>query len=294
MITGVCLLILTGVCWVGIGVVVNQAARRQWNLNVIQFGASVIVAAAALSASVVHPPLRGNPAAAIVLSGSVLVAGGFNYLMLNLMKRAMANGNSGAVWGIVQSALLLPFLMGMLFFRVEPTVFRLTGMGLILSGIFLFSRAEPVGREPSSSRWLGLALGAFAASGLAQCFANLPSYRQDVSMSSEFRAFLVQSGTIGAFAFFPGIKRGILRVSGVWKAILLLSTVQILSLFFFFYRGLNLVAEHHCGAIGYPVAQGSSIAGFLLYRRLILKEPPSRFSLPALLAVCAGIAVIVL
>ena len=293
MIYGVILLLLTGLCWIGIGVTVSRAAEERLDMNFIQFGASALIAAAAIGAILFQPPLTGTPFQQLLICGAVLLAGMSNYLMLNLMRCAMVLGDNGAVWGITQSALLCPFVMGMLFFRVAPTWNRIIGLLLVLGGIFLFSRAVPV-HGKRSRKWLWPAFGAFAASGLAQCFANLPSYWEEIGMSSELRACLVQFGTISLFALTVPFERRKLRPKGCWKAILLLSVVQILSLFFFFYRGLNIVAEHGGGSIGYPIAQGSCIAFFLLYNRFIRREPGSTCVFWAFPVICGGIVLMAL
>lgn len=291
MISGLVLLILTGFCWVGIAAVVSRAAREHLDINFIQLAASAIIIAAAVFAMFFRTPLSGTFSQKMIISAGVFAAGTGNYLMLKLMRRAMVLGSCGAVWGITQSALICPFLMGVALFGVEPTVFRISGVLLILLGIFLFSRTKPK-RGGKSRKWLLPALGAFASSGLAQCFANLPSYWTETRMTSELRACLVQSGTVALFLMTVPFERKKIRTAGTWKPILLFSSVQIVSLFFLFYRGLNLVAEHGCGAIGYPVAQGSCIAGVLLYSRFILKEPGSLNSVLAFLSVCGGIGAI--
>ena len=285
MISGIVLLLLTGLCWVGIAAVVSDAARNRLDINAVQLSASLVIAAAAGAAMLCRTP---SPVPA-EMAAAVFVAGAGNFLMLNWMRRAMVTGNSGAVWGIVQSASICPFAMGMLFFGVRPTWPRLLGMALILLGIALFARTRP-GRHGRGPRlWLWPTLGAFAASGLAQCFANLPSYWSGVRMAPELRACLVQLGTVGMFALTVPFQHRRPRFRGTGRAVALLSAVQILSLFFFFYRGLDLVAAHGGGSIGYPVAQGACIGFFLLYNRFVLKEKSGPLTLGALTATLAGI-----
>lgn len=294
MISGVVLLILTGVCWVGIAVVVEKAARERLDLDFIQFASSALIALAAGGAMLFHSPPGGAWGMRVLICGSVFLAGCCNFLMLSLMRRAMRQGSEGAVWGIVQSAMIAPFLMGMVLFGVEPTPMRLTGIVLVLIGILLFSRKRRETGRAGSYRWLVPAFAAFAASGLAQCFANLPSYWRECAMSSEWRACLVQLGTMTAFGMALPFRRKKLRPEGTWSAVLLLAAVQILALFFFFYRGLNLVAEQGCGSIGYPVAQGCSIVGFLVFEMLVRKKEGSVLLFAAAAAVCCGILLLVL
>ena len=142
MTLGVILLILTGFCWVGIAAVVDDAARKRLDMDFIQFGASAVIALAAAGVMRFRPPLAGTFAEKLLICGCVFAAGACNFLMLSLMRRAMTFGSSGAVWGITQSAMVCPFAMGMVFFGVVPTLPRLGGIVLILTGIVLFSRSR--------------------------------------------------------------------------------------------------------------------------------------------------------
>lgn len=292
MTAGILLLILAGFCWIGIAVVVTRAAREHLDIDFIQFGASTVIAGAAGLAMLFQAPLTGTFSQKLLIGGFVFAAGCGNFIMIRLMRRGMVLGSSGAVWGITQSALICPFVMGMLFFGVAPTVPRILGILLILLGILLFSRSQPRLSRRTSRGWLWPTLGAFLASGLAQCFANLPSYWTETQMGCELRAGLVQLGTIALFGVSLPFSRKRPRPAGTWKPILLLSLAQIFSLFFFFYRGLNILAELGNGSIGYPIAQGCCIAGFLLYSILFLKERCTVYSVGAAISICCGIAVI--
>lgn len=290
MTLGVILLILTGFCWVGIAAVVDDAARKRLDMDFIQFGASAVIALAAAGAILFRPPITGTLAEKLLICGCVFAAGACNFLMLSLMRRAMAFGCSGAVWGITQSAMVCPFAMGMVFFGVAPTLPRLGGILLILTGILLFSRSRGGrGAVSNSGCWLLPTFTAFAVSGLGQSLANLPSYWTATAMGSELRACLVQLGTISLFCASVPFRRKKTSPRGTLRPVLLLSMVQILSLFFFFYRGLNLVAEAGSGSVGYPVAQGCSIAGFLVWGVLTRRERFSLLSAGAACVICAGI-----
>ena len=237
MTLGVVLLILTGFCWVGIAAVVDDAARKRLDMDFIQFGASAVIALAAAGAILFRPSLTGTLADKLLICGCVFAAGACNFLMLSLMRRAMAFGCSGAVWGITQSAMVCPFAMGMVFFGVAPTLPRLGGILLILAGILLFSRIRGGrGTVSNSGCWLLPTFTAFAVSGLGQSLANLPSYWTATAMGSELRACLVQLGTISLFCASVPFRRKKPSPRGTLRPVLLLSLVQILSLLFLLSR----------------------------------------------------------
>lgn len=291
ILAGTLLLVLTGFCWVGIAATISVAARRRLDIDLIQAATAAVCVTTAGAVLLLWPPEKAPP---LLLMLTVAAAGAGNYLMIRLLKIAMACGDNGAVWGITQSALIFPFLMGMVFFGVAPNAANLTGIVLILTAIVLFARAKSDGRHRRGKNWLKPTFAAFLVSGLSQCFANLPSYLAADRMGNVLRTFLVQAGVLTLFSCHTLLTHRKFRGRGIAIPTLVLSLANLLSLFFFFYRGLNLLAAAGVGAIGYPIAQGSCIAGFLLYSRIILKERFQPLSLAALIAVLAGIVVIAL
>ena len=111
-------------------------------------------------------------------------------------------------------------------------------------------------------------------------------------MPSTRRALLVQLGVLASFGVNAGLARSRWRARGTLLPLVTLGCVNIVSLFFLFYRGLNILASLGCGSIGYPVAMGSCIAGFLIYSRAILGEKAGFAAAAAFLSVLSGILVI--
>lgn len=294
LILGICLLLLTGLCWVGIAIVVNDAAEHNRDLDKIQFCTSGLIAAIALIVLVIQMPSAEKYQNQFLIFIPVFFAGIANFAMLSLMKQGMRTGSPGAVWGIVQSGLICPFLMGILFFGVIPTAARIIGILLIVAGIVLFSRSKPR-RQDCGKLWLLPTCGAFLVSGMAQCFANLPSYWTSFTMSPILRALLVQSGTVSAFVAVFLVrekKKPQSDFRSIIKPVLFLTAVQTLSLFFLFYRGLDLTARAGAGAIGYPIAQGSCIAFFIIYEMLRYRKKCAASVWLALILQCSGLLAI--
>lgn len=284
MISGVLLLVLTGICWVLIAVVISLAAHRGLDLDFIQAGAALLTAFAAGAVMLLQPAPESSLAERAPVEVAIFFAGVGNYLMIKLMNCGMERGNNGAVWGITQSALLFPFLMGICCFNVAPTGMRICGLLLILTAIVCFSFARS--RRPvKRGNWLVPTLGAFLCAGISQCCANLPSYLHLAGMSSPRRAFFVQLGILASFAVHFFLTRTRIRPRGTLPLLLTLALVNIVSLFFFFYNGLNRVVACGAGSIGYPIAMGACISGFFLYSLFVLRE---RLNLPA----CIGLAAV--
>lgn len=296
MISGIVLLILAGICWVAIGIAVSPCASHQLNYNIIQMISSA--GAALISIPILFlPDDRPELPAKILLTVFLLhfAAGVANYFNYVLTARAMRFGHNGVVWGMMQSGLLAPFLMGVLFFNVPLPLWRLLGIAAILCGILLLGTTRDPGTgcpRSARTRWLIPAFGAFLLAGMTQCCNSLPSYWQITADSgSVFRTFSCMTGNAAGFLlclrFDPALRRPARPAE--WKIGLLLLLLFCLSNYFFFYNGLNLVAEAGAGSIGYPIPIGVCIIGFTIYSTVHLKERFPFAGWIGLIAVTQGI-----
>ncbi|WP_294437657.1 DMT family transporter [uncultured Victivallis sp.] len=274
MQSGILLLVLAGVCWVLIGVAISHAALKRENLKRIQADSAILCA---IPAVVLIGFGKGGtfPAWWIVLL--LFLAGTTNYFTFLLMNRAMRYGPHGLVWSIIQSALVWPFLFGVICFGAVCSWLHVVGFLLILCGILAAGKAKNGTAENnncplSGKHWLRIALGAFVPAGLTQCINNFPSYLGNADTTPYVRGLLILLGTILGFTISVCFDRRAAAGKVCWKSVLLLTGANIASCYFFFYRGLDLAAEAGAGAIGYPVTLGSCIAGFALYSVFILRE----------------------
>lgn len=287
MTLGIVCLVATGFTWVAIGIIINSAARQGRNLAAIQFLAALICVAVSLAVLAgTGEPLLLSPVVPFMLA-----AGIGNYATFQMMGRAMRSGPGGIVWGLIQSALIFPFLMGMGFFGVSCTGKRAAGVLLILLSIAFFAKCRNASRDGRNSGWFGWTLGAFLLAGFTQCMTNLPSYFPFGEASNVLKTMWVQIGTVLAFLVEAWFRPQLRRTGKIWRPVLLLALATLVPQYFFFYRGLNAVAAHGAGSIGYPVALGSCIIGFYLYSVTVLKERMTPLSAAA---GCCGIAGIVL
>ena len=146
----------------------------------------------------------------------------------------------------------------------------------------------------SGRSWLPATLAAFLLSGMAQSFASLPSYLQLEGMTALKRMALTQGGILLAAAVdylprkkFFALTRPILLYSALFGGCNLLALL-------FFYNGLNDLAKAKCASIGYPAAQGLSIALFFLFNALFRKEKMSVSAWLAFLVLSVGIVLVAL
>ncbi len=306
MIPGLLYGILSGLILMGIGIITSAAAKRKLSMALIQgIGALLLIC--------LWPMLPGS---GMVLSGEnavavnllMLLAGVGNFITFLLIRQAMKSGHNGIVWSLANSALIFPFLTGILFFHVPPEAPRFAGVALIVVGIVLAGAAQKMEKtqNPGNRKWFLWALASLFSAGITQTAANIPSYLSGIERFSNLQKGLVmQIGIAVVAGLYLLFVRGRIPDSGsktekqAWirQTLLLavaLAAVNGLTLCVFMYRSFDLLAKAGIGSVAYPVVLGTCIAGFFLYSLLVLRE---KASVPAVLSFCltvAGIAVIAL
>jgi len=305
---GLLLLMLTGFCWVVVGVVISRAARDRLDMGLIQLctaaGLFVVSLSMVLSA---HFFFRHGPVSLqtrLIVAACHLCQGLLNFTALQLMTRAMRNGPNGIIWSIAQSGLVFPFAMGVLFFDVPFSPARGLGIFAIMASVLLYGlgRQQTQSAAPSGLKeWFAPALAAMLLCGGTQCLGNIASYLPEgPALGSPYRVMFIQTGTFTAWlasnlapggpSLLPRLKaqpRG--KLLACVMALLVAST---LSSCFFLYPGLDLVARAGLGAIGYPVAVCTCVLGFLLYSVVGLRERFATLQKIGLVAGLAGIALV--
>ncbi len=291
MIQGLLLLFLTGILWAGLAAVVAEAGRRQQNITSILLFSAIIVLFASGGLCFIQGPLKGSFTAISLQFILLIAAGSFNYVMLLCVRRAMSTGNGGIVWGFTQSSMIIPFMVGLIFFHEPAGSIRLSGVAAVMAALLLFSCSKSDGSQ-KGYYWLLPTIAAFILSGTAQSCASLPSYLQLEGMTSLRRMNLTQAGIILAALIDMGICRKAVHIR---KSELIAAGAfggfNLVALCCFYY-GLNLLANNGYGSIGYPVGQGSSIAVFFIFCRLAYREKSSPISYLALAFLLTGLSLI--
>ena len=291
MLSGLLSLAVTGILWVVLGVVVSSSARKNQNLSFIQGGAGVLIVLAAL------PGLFFTSIPGWLTTVCIFLSGVGNYTIFLVMKRAMESGPNGLTWAIIQSAFTIPFIMGITFFHVNCSLFRLAGLLLLLTATVLMGCCgqKQNNGEGFSRKWLIFTVTGFVLAGLNQCCANLPSYftgHEEIDFSGLWvRSGLGGAGTAAAW-LLHGLKRRENFQGGSCGKGIILMTISTLIASVTLFCGLDQLASAGAGAIGYPIAMGITIAAFLLYSILILHERLSPTALASILLCLCGIVLL--
>ena len=213
----------------------------------------------------------------------------------------MQSGPNGIIWAIIQSALVFPFIGGIVFFNVQLTFLRLLGIIALLSALILFALAKD-NTSKGGSRWKVEAFIALAITGVLQNLSNAPAYFQEArGVSSIIRALALVAGTVAAavcWNLFNGKGdswqkiKATLRNKKTWLYIGALQLFGIIFSSILMYPGMNVMADHGMGGMCYPVMVGSCIISFTLTSIFMLKEKIRCNQIFALLVCLAGLILI--
>ena len=285
MLFGIIALIVVGLSWTIVGGIMGQAPKKKIDPEVIQFcGATFGISAGLIISSFgggggAHCPLTLGT---LLVCLSYFFSGFLNAIMLQLMSKAMQTGPNGIVWTIIQSAMVVPFLVGMIFFGVEPKLIRIAGVLLILICLALsgYSKDNSNGNSSGNGgQWKTLAFLAFLITGVSQTLSNLPSY-YDVgrNISPVIRSVTLASG-IFVVALTLITRNGkwkrcgdTFRSKWLWIFLFLWQFFNLAGAYLLLYPGMDALAKHGVGAIAYPLMVASCMVGFFLYSKLIIRE----------------------
>ena len=294
-LAGFLLVVMAGICWIGVGISVSKCSERNWDYNIVQglnyLGATLLcalllAAGARWSGS---GPILGWGFLLSCLAGIALF---YSYVFTSL---AMQRGPNGLVWGIMQGGMIGSFLMGVIFFGEPAAPVRLIGLVLILTGVLVMGVSRDSVSAGRGKNWVFPSFLAFLLVLITHCCNSLPSYLPAAQTGSLVRTTGVYFGGLIGFSIttLPGmIRKRNFGGRGEWITALVLMILNTSTSLFLFYRGLDLLAKNGCGGLAYPIAIGVCVSGFSLYSLLVLKEKFARLSLAGLIAVCLGIIVI--
>lgn len=275
---------LTGLTWTAIGVVLSGSAKNRFDLvtySVIQTAVTGVLAFLLYA--------RPSEAAegALLPMLAVFGAGALNSVAQMVVKTAMERGNHGPVWTVSQSALVIPFLAGVVLWGNPGTAGQWIGTALIAGGILI----PAAGKFHDCRNWLGAAVVALLLFGVVQTLYALPSQLAGNRDPGGLRPMLVAFGGMAGWLPILLLRRKFSPNRNTLVLALGMALLSLVSLKLFF-LGLDHLARAGFGSVGIPLVVGCNIAGFSLYSLLILRERLSRIEISGMLAVLAGIAAI--
>ncbi len=300
---GIAAMVLVGSSWCAVGFIMGAAPKRGIEPSLIQlFGGAVSIT---LGAMILLTTDAWPTASKEATFWTLLVfgcSGAVNFCMLQTMSKAMQYGPNGLVWGIIQSSLVFPFIVGVVFFDTEINSVRTAGIILLLLALLFFALTKGNRTEQKNHIWKILAFAGMLLAALQQNLATAPSYfeaadgvnsicRTIASAAGTFTAAIIWNLIFANKEYFVKIKNSI-KNPGLWYYIAILQLFTLVFSYLLLYPGMNVMASHGMGGICYPMMVGSCIVMFTLAGAVVLKEKISPMQMIAIISCIAGLACI--
>ena len=261
---GLLLIILTGLSWGGVGIILDRAARRGMDACAFQMAGNILGAGGAWLVLVRWPVLLAGSAVPrlMPLVWIMGVAGVLGTAGMFAMQRALSRGFSAGVWTVGQSAMVVPFIFGMVFLAqpfhwtgVLGVVATIVCLGLLAAVHGGMEEGGAGGRKGTG--WFGLALLAFAFLGAQQTLCMVPSSWPGWTDAAQLRVPIVAMAGGGVMAVVAGFRRR-WPTRGEWFLAAGYGAVGLLGQVLLFAAMDRLRAEGRL-AVAYPIAVGLCI-----------------------------------
>lgn len=306
---GVIAMLIVGGSFCLVGLVMGDAPKRGIEPSLVQlFGACFSI----LAGLVIMLIMNAVPVCSwkiwLPVCLTYATAGALNFMMLQVMSYAMQRGPNGIIWSIIQSALIFPFLGGVLFFGVLLTPFRAGGILTLLAALVLFGMAKDQKADTKVNEkkrgWRGAAFLCLAICAVQQNLMTAPSYFEDArAVTSIARSLATASGTFLGALVYNLLKMNAERLAQLrsnlgrwtlWRYIIALQFFGLVFSYTLLYPGMNVMADAGLGGICYPMMVGSCIVTFSLASVCLLKERMTLLQAIALTVCITGLVLICL
>ncbi len=300
MITGFLMLLATGLGWTITGSMLSYMARK--GISVVTLLVPQILFSVVL-ASIFLPDYKalttGKVTGLLPLAILLIGAGILNSAGILVLQAAMRAGHHGTAWSIGQSALVIPFLTGILTFHEPLPLGRIIGVAAIITSLVAFGLAQEKqhGSSPATAsiktrKGFFLALMAMLIFGIAQTVMSLPSHLQGITDTARLRVPLLYIGHCVVYIAWwwrqpERPKRNVVGIAALCSIVAIASTQML-------FLGIDRLAKAEMSSVGFPIAVGCSIICFAIYSALIMRETFSRWHAIGLTAALGGIIGIVL
>ena len=295
MTLGIFMVIGVGLIWVFVGVMMSYVARQGID-NVVRMAVSSAVCAAVAWAfwAKYDVLLAGDAPRLSHLAAAFMTAACANCLGVIVLEKAMRCGHHGIVWTVAQTALLFPFLAGIVFFGESVVPRKAAGVVFILLSLAIFGilreRKSPHHAGAPSRAWFPLALLAMLLLGLHQTCITVPSHWENWSDAANMRMPFFYIASTASYWSVAGVRRRPVTrravIVGLVSSILGLVSAPLM------YAALDQLETTNMVSLAYPVAVGTCIVGFALYSLVFLRERATAWHLVGIAAGLVGIVLI--
>ncbi|MDR3707620.1 MAG: hypothetical protein P4L33_04925 [Capsulimonadaceae bacterium] len=283
------LCVIVGLLWAGSGMVFSRIARS--GSDMLAFIGATTLISMTLSWGVTnwrvigqwHCPRLG------VLVALMLAAGVLNAVYQQLLLVSMRNGHNAIAWTIAQSAMVTPFVCGVLFWHDVPAPLKIAGILCLIASVATLGGAKMSGSEVGNARsWLPLVLAMFFAVGVSQTIFTIPSRWTGWIDPGRLRLPLSFAGALLLNGGAALVRRAHLSWQVAAFALLSASLTFIAQRLLF--AAMDQLARGGLLELAYPLAAGVCIVGFALFSAFVLKETYRRVEVFGIALGLLGIA----
>lgn len=292
--TAFVLTFITGLIWAGVGIAFSIAAQQRIQIM------SALTCAIALQLPIVFFSFPDYAALAqmnnvdyMPLALLMIAAGGAGMAAMLVVQTAMRIGHNGMVWSIAQSALLIPFVLGITCFAQAVLPWQYMGVLCIVLSLIIFATCQGTGASQHLRAFV-LSLLAFALLGMEQSLKSLPNYLSVFSDQANLRLpFAVLGSALLIFPYaYRQLRQGswqIGKTEAIWAVVL---NLLILPGQYVLYWSLDEMSALGYAALVFPIAISVCILGFAVFSAWQLQEERSPRHLCALASVLLGVILI--
>jgi drug/metabolite transporter (DMT)-like permease len=276
--TGIVMLVGAGLGWAVTGTLLSYLARRR--IPAASALAMQMLVAMTL-AWVILPDYTALAASGIAahwrLALLMFVGGFINGAGVLTMQYAMRGGHTGLVWAIGQSALIFPFIVGLIFFHEPATSMRVLGVAAILTALLIYASTRNTGSvsvpgvKANDGSWFFQALSVMVIFGLVQSLMSLPSHLSMLADTARLRVPCFFLG-FGMFYFVIWARRPLRPKSRTLGFAAICGVTAVTSTLLLF-LALDRLAQAQMASVGFPTGIGASILFYTIYSIIILREP---------------------
>lgn len=276
---GIFAMVLVGSSWCLTGFIMGDAPKKGVDPCLVQFFGFLLTIAASLLVLLGTDSFPHCPLPVLLLTcGALALGGALNFFMLLIMSYAMQRGPNGIIWAIIQSALIFPFLGGVLFFHVAVTGERLLGLAALLAALGFFACGKDNSRQGTG--WKLPAFLCLMICAVQQNLTTAPAYFEEArEVNSIVRTLASATGGLLAALLYLLFRSSPaktlvanLHKPALWKYVAGLQGFNLIFAYTLFYPGMNVMADHGLGGMCYPLMVGSCIISFTLLSATALKE----------------------
>ncbi len=296
MLLGFLMILAVGATWAAVGVFFSRAARNGMDFISLMAFTSILTT---LVSSALFPDyhlLLNDPSPSCFRAViPMLSVGLISVCGAVLLNKAMRLGHHGASWALSQSALVVPFLFGVIVWGDDVSLQNIIGLMIIIISILFFASAKNDAETPKTKntlQWLVIAITSLLFIGAQQTVMTLPSRWAEWTDLARLRIPLIQAGALLGYNLIILFRKKRIDWT-VWRMAILLALTFIVSQFILF-KTLDRFAEISRAAIVFPVGIGVSMILFSLYSVAVIREKMTGYHLAGIVTGITGVILVAL